>query len=146
MKHTKEDLKKYMFKEIEIIQSIIKRVSHNSFIIKGWCLTLLVGTLLLSGKSIYILIALIPLLSFWILDAYFLHLEKLYRKLYSWIIENRLITSDYLFDMDYSRFKKVSTFKHILKTMFSISLSLFYGSLFLITIIIMTIILVKGCI
>ncbi|GAG70169.1 unnamed protein product, partial [marine sediment metagenome] len=100
---------------------------------------------LINGKNIYVLVAFIPLLSFWVLDAYFLHLERLYRELYKWIILNRLNTADYLLDMNYIRFKKISTLKYIIKSMFSISLSLFYGFLILITIIISTIILAKGC-
>lgn len=33
-------LKEYMLKEIEIIQEIIKRIAFNSFMIKGWAITL----------------------------------------------------------------------------------------------------------
>ena len=145
MKHSKENLKEFMIKEIEVTQDIIKRMASNSFIIKGWCITLVVATLLISGKNIYILVAFIPLLTFWVLDAYFLWLERLYRELYKWVVANRLNTADYLFDMNIKRFKNVSTIKGIIKTMFSISFVLFYGSLLLITIIILTIILKKGC-
>lgn len=145
MKYSKDNLTNYMLKEIEIVQDIIKRMANNSFIIKGWCITLVVGTFLINGKNIFILVAFIPLLFFWVLDAYFLHLENLYIELYKWIITNRLNTAEYLFDMNYKRFEKVSTLKDIIKKMFSTSLSLFYGSLILITIVILTIILTKGC-
>ena len=43
----KEDLQKYLLKEIDVIQDIIKRLANNSFMIKGWALTLIVATLLL---------------------------------------------------------------------------------------------------
>jgi hypothetical protein len=61
----KESLKEYMLKEIEIIQDIIKRMAFNSFMIKGWAITLVVVSLLLKGTDKYqIWIAFIPLLVF----------------------------------------------------------------------------------
>ncbi len=68
----KDNLKEYMLKEIDIIQDIIKRMAFNSFIIKGWAITLVAVTLLLKGTEKYqVLLAFIPLLVFWFLDAYF---------------------------------------------------------------------------
>jgi hypothetical protein len=124
---SKESLKEYMLKEIEIIQEIIKRMAFNSFMIKGWAITLVVITLLLKGTAYQIWIAFIPLLVFWLLDAYFLRQERLYRKLYEWVINHRLKTEEYLFDMNVSRFKdKVQSRVRI---MFSITLGWFYGSI-----------------
>lgn len=81
-KENKESLKEYMIKEIELIQDIIKRMAFNSFMIKGWAVTLVVVTLLLKGTEKYqVLLAFIPLLVFWFLDAYFLWQERMYRKL-----------------------------------------------------------------
>ena len=62
----KVNLKEYMLKEIDIIQDIIKRMAFNSFIIKGWAITLVVVTLLLKGTEKYqVWLAFIPLLVFW---------------------------------------------------------------------------------
>ena len=72
MKYSKEELEKFMLKEIEIIQDIIKRMAFNSFLIKGWTVTLVAVTLLLRGSKYQVFIAYIPLLVFWFLDAYFL--------------------------------------------------------------------------
>lgn len=95
----KKDLKEYMLKEIEIIQDIIKRMAFNSFMVKGWAITLVVVSLLLKAEEKYkIWIAFIPLIVFWFLDAYFLWQERMYRKLYNWVINNRLKTEEYLFD------------------------------------------------
>jgi len=107
----KESLKEYMLKEIEIIQDIIKRMAFNSFMIKGWAITLVVVvTLLLKGAEKYqVWIAFIPLLVFWFLDTYFLWQERLYRKLYEWVVNNRLKTDEYLFDMNAYKFKKSAT-------------------------------------
>ena len=124
----KESLKEYMLKEIELIQDIIKRMAFNSFMIKGWAITLVVVSLLLKGTDKYeIWIAFIPLLVFWFLDAYFLWQERMYRKLYEWVINNRLKTDEYLFDMNAYRFKDEVQSK--LRIMFSITLGWFYGSI-----------------
>ena len=139
-----ENLKEYMFKEIEIIQDIIKRMAFNSFIIKGWAITLVVITLLLKGTENQIWLAFIPLLVFWFLDAYFLWQERLYRKLYDWVVNNRLKTDEYLFDMNAYRFKDKVQSK--LRIMFSITLGWFYGSIAILIIIYALIVLISnGC-
>jgi hypothetical protein len=123
----KDNLKEYMLKEIEIIQDIIKRMASNSFMIKGWTLTLVVVTLLLKGNKHQVLIAFIPLLVFWFLDAYFLWQERMYRKLYDWVRNNRLKTDEYLFDMNAYRFK--DSIQSKIRIMFSITLGWFYGTI-----------------
>ena len=140
----KESLKEYMLKEIEIIQDIIKRMAFNSFMIKGWAITLVVVSLLLKGTDKYeILIAFIPLLVFWFLDAYFLWQERLYRKLYDWVVNNRQKTDEYLFDMNAYRFKDEVQSK--LRIMFSITLGGFYGSIaILILIYALVVLITKG--
>ena len=60
----KETLNKYMLKEIDLIQDIIKRMAFNSFMIKGWAITLIVIALLLKGAEYQVWIAFIPLLVF----------------------------------------------------------------------------------
>ena len=133
MTYTKEELREFMIKEIEIIQDIIKRMAFNSFMIKGWTVTLVAVTLLLRGSKYQVLIAFIPILVFWLLDAYFLWQERLYRRLYNWVTKNRMNTDEYLFDMNAYRFKNEEQSK--LRIMFSITLGWFYGSIFILTLI-----------
>lgn len=143
-KENLKEYKEYMLKEIDIIQDIIKRMAFNSFMIKGWAITLVVVTLLLKGTEKYqVWIAFIPLIVFWFLDAYFLWQERMYRKLYEWVINNRLKTEEYLFDMNAYRFKdKVQSRVRI---MFSITLGWFYGSIAILVIIYTLILLImKG--
>jgi len=124
----KESLKEYMLKEVDIIQDIIKRMAFNSFMIKGWAITLVVVVaLLLKGTEYQVWIAFIPLLVFWFLDAYFLWQERMYRKLYEWVVNNRMKTDEYLFDMNAYRFK--DEVQSRFKIMFSITLGWFYGSI-----------------
>ena len=142
MGYTKEELKEFMLKEIEIIQDIIKRMAFNSFMIKGWTITLVAVTLLLRGSEYQVLIAFIPILVFWFLDAYFLWQERLYRRLYNWVIKNRTNTDQYLFDMNAYRFKNEEQSR--LRIMFSITLGWFYGLIFILTLIYATYIFL-GC-
>jgi len=119
--------KEYMFKEIGLIEKIISRLASNSFMLKGWTVTLVVATLLLKGTKYQVLIAAIPLLMFWGLDAYFLRKERMYRELYKWVIANRLKSDEYLLDMKTERFKKdVSS---LIMTMVSATIGCFYGSI-----------------
>ena len=83
--------------------------------------------LLLKGNSYQVWIAFIPLLVFWFLDTYFLWQERMFRKLYDWVVENRLKTDEYLFSMNAYRFKKQVHKK--LRIMFSVTLGWFYGSI-----------------
>ena len=74
-------------KHLEFIQNAINRMANNSFIIKGWCITLVVALIaLLEKENInkdYIPFSFIPLLFFWFLDAFFLKTERQYRRLYA---------------------------------------------------------------
>ncbi len=138
----KDKLKEYMLKEIDIIQDIIRRMGFNSFMVKGWTISLVVITLLLKGSKYQVWIAFIPLLVFWFLDANFLCQERMYRKLYEWVINNRLKTEEYLFDMNAYRFRdKVQSMPRI---MFSITLGWLYGSIAILIIIYALILLLKG--
>jgi hypothetical protein len=118
-------------------------MAYNSFMIKGWTITLVVATLLLKGDKYNTFIAFIPIVVFWFLDAYFLRLERLYRRLYNWVKDNRLKTQDFLFDLNYKRFEREE--QSILRIMFSITLVLFYGPLFGLTLIYaIFLLLIKG--
>jgi hypothetical protein len=139
---TKEELKEFMIEELKIVQDIVKRMALNSFLIKGWTITLVIATLLLKGDKYQALLAFLPILVFWYLDAYFLWIERLYRRLYDWIRSNRLNTDEYLFDMDYRRFIKDEQSK--LRVMFSITLGWFYGSIFVLTLLYVIFLMTKG--
>lgn len=70
---------------LEAIQRVIDRLSNTSFILKGWAVSLVAGLMALSASGTnqgYVLIAYIPTVVFWLLDAYFLMMERQYRKLF----------------------------------------------------------------
>lgn len=116
-----KELRDYLFKEIEIVQPIINRMGHNSFLIKGWAITLVVIVMVFRNLPDQAYLAIIPLAAFWCLDAYYLRQERLYRDLYKWLVANRLKTDKRLLSMDTSQFN-VSFWR----TLFSSTLVLFY--------------------
>jgi len=119
-------------KEIDLIQGRINRMASNSFYIKGWAMTLLVGVLAFSWKELadsfvmLIVCILIPFLCFWYLDAMYLHIEREYRKMYEWIIKERpLNNEEHLLELNPKRFS--SEVSCVFFIMFSKSLLPFYG-------------------
>ena len=73
-------------KHLEIMQSVIQRMAENSRSCKVWCVTLAAATLVLvarTGKADHALIALAPTALFYVLDAYYLMLERRFRKSYN---------------------------------------------------------------
>lgn len=73
-------------KYLEMIQEIINRMASNSFALKGWAVTLIAGIFVLAEKDtnkMYFLVAYLPIITFWGLDAYYLFQERLYRALYN---------------------------------------------------------------
>jgi hypothetical protein len=124
-------LREYLFKEVEIVQDIITRMGTNSFLVKGWAITLVVASLLITGFSYHHFVAFLPWLIFWAYDAYFLRMEKLYRKLNDWLVNNRSKSEEFLLDMNKSslenRFGKETPC--LQRVMFSKTLIVFYGVL-----------------
>ena len=86
--------KEILNKEIDLIQGCINRMAHNSFIVKGWLISLIavILTLLPENFNIRILciVAILITICIWYLDGFFLKVEKLYRWKYEWVIEKRI--------------------------------------------------------
>ncbi|MGL2541177.1 hypothetical protein ACOWO2_07410 [Helicobacter pylori] len=101
--HNPTDRAKILIEELKILQGVINRMAQNSLECKKWTLALVVGVLSLKIEAIsnsYGLCVLgVLLLCFWFLDAYYLKQEKLFRKQYQWLIENRLKTDERLFEV-----------------------------------------------
>jgi len=113
--------------ELELIQNVIERQAENSFKIKGWTITLVVVTLLFRTSDSQIIVAFIPLFAFWYLDAYYLKLERKYRKKYNYVLENRDNPQRNKFDMDPSRFN--GDVDPIWRIMVSQSVLILYGTI-----------------
>lgn len=72
-------------KHLEMIQAIVTRMAGNSFLVKGWTVTIVAALVAIAAKEAearFALVALLPAMSFWGLDAYYLRYERLFRRLY----------------------------------------------------------------
>ena len=136
--------KDILHKEIDLIQGVINRMANNSFLLKGWLISLIAVVLALAKDSLVscdlkliLFILCFPIIIFWYLDAFFLHREKCYRELYDWVIKNRMISNENLYSLDFRPHQK--NVKSIFKIMFSQTLFPFYGLAFMLLLILMLI-------
>ena len=116
-----------VIKHLEMTQAIINRLGSNSFLLKGWSMTVIVTTMVLIARydaqnPLIVLAVMFPVLGFWILDGYFLWQERLFRQVYDEVRRQ----SDTDFKMD--------VMKHVNKPQcswwsaaFSVTLVLFYA-------------------
>ena len=81
-----DDFEEGRIKHLEMIQSVIARLGNNSFLVKGWALTIagiFIGFGINSDKWGLAAASVVPTLTFWGLDAYFLSCERLFRRLHT---------------------------------------------------------------
>ena len=72
-------------KHLEFIQAVIGRMATNSFLFKGWAITIaaaLASFAAVDTKPGLLVIAIVSTLMFWLLDGYYLWLERRFRDLY----------------------------------------------------------------
>ena len=78
-------------KHLEFMLSIINRMADECRALKTWCVTIVAATLFVVARtdaSWYVtLIALFPVMAFWVLDAYYLAVERWYRDKCSEFVE-----------------------------------------------------------
>lgn len=83
---------------LTFIQGVINRMGQNSFLLKGWSVTIVAALFALAAKDsnkMFALVAYFPAFMFWFLDAFFLHQEKLYRKLYEKVAADKINSDQY---------------------------------------------------
>ena len=105
-------------KHLEFVQAAITRMANNSFLLKGWTVTLtaaVIGLVAKETKPELVLIAFVPALAFWGLDAYYLTLERRFRKLYEELISPHGKVAAYA--MNPQPYKKKAP--SVLRTMFA---------------------------
>lgn len=104
-------------KHLEFVQNTINRMSTNSFIIKGWVITL-VGIILginkLPGNFIFeyahynfpieMVVILVIIILFWLINAYFLQQERRYISIYSKTIEQFNSNNSLILDMNFKNY------------------------------------------
>ena len=120
--------KEQVIKHLEITQGVINRLANNSFLIKGWSMTILAAAILFITKSnnhsdYLILLFIIPVAGFWILDGYFLWQERLFRGIYE---DARMkTTTDFKMDISAQLHKPKNQWHH---SIFSLTLNIFYST------------------
>lgn len=128
---------------LEMIQGNISRMAANSFSLKSWAVTIVAGILALSSDESnknFFLIAFIPVLVFWFLDAYYLQLERKYRGIFDLIRKEHSQPVDFNLDPNNSEIKlplKVKKSIRYISCFFSKSVWLFYVPTGLIIIVVM---------
>ena len=83
---------------LKLVQGIVARMASNSAQMKTWAVSLVTASFVFSGLSDepHWLIGLggcIPVISFWTMDAKYLHLERCYIKLYEAIVAGASVKS-----------------------------------------------------
>ena len=94
-------------KHLEFIQNVITRMNSNSFLIKGWTITLVSALFALAANNSnikFVLISYIAIPVFWVLDGFFIAVERQYRDLYNEVAVKA--EDDIDFAMDVSKFNK----------------------------------------
>jgi len=103
-----------LHKELDIIQSVINRMANNSFLVKGWAMSIIAALTIFSKDSLIqglvnpsgfapiftLLVMLLILVSFWWLDAFFLRQEQLFRKVYDCAVSDPTASKRTRFDLN----------------------------------------------
>lgn len=112
-------------KHLEMIQGVINRMASNSFVFKGWSITIIAGLTAFATKDTnlkLIAVSVVATVIFWLVDAYYLMLERAFRELY------KNVASKKPRDIDFLMNAPGIGFSNWLKTLFRPILYLFYGS------------------
>lgn len=122
-------------KHLEMVQTVIARLANDSFLVKGWAITVagvFFGFAFNTHSRRLSLASLIPILIFWGLDAYFLRSERLFRCLYKKVLRRQVdpfhmsaTSPDFINELDKDEkwaASRTGAFR-------SFTLTLFYGTL-----------------
>lgn len=113
------------FKHLDYIQTAIGRMATNSFLFKGWAITIATGLSAFGAadtKVALLAIALITTLLFWGLDGYYLWLERGFIALHNRVAATDEDQIDFAMAID-----KSNAIRRWLKTCWRPHLWLFYG-------------------
>lgn len=117
-------------KHLEFIQAAINRMANNSFLLKGWAVTLTGGLLALTFKETnlrYLYISVVVLGLFWMMDSYYLSRERNFVALYNHVRKQREESVDFCMDTN-----ELRTRTCWLAAFFSKTMLLFYGGLLMV--------------
>lgn len=122
------DFDEARIRHLELVQGVISRLGTNSFLVKGWAITVsgaFLGFAITEKKWGLAVISLQTTVLFWGLDAYFLRAERLFRALHDEVLTEKVPP----FSMDTRHLVRSTTTAAWGSVIFSITLRLFYGLL-----------------
>ena len=114
-------------KHLEFIQGVINRMASNSFLFKGWSITIIAGVSAFAAKDSNAMLMVVPIVStllFWGIDAYYLMLERAFRALYTDVAAKPETNIDYSMQPDAGKITVVAWAKVFFTRPI---LALFYG-------------------
>jgi hypothetical protein len=116
-------------KHMDYVQAVIARLANNSFVMKGWALTLssaLLGFAASRGQAMLAIAAVVPAVAFWVLDTYYLRQERAFRAMFDDVSAKKVID----FEIKPAPYAKQQSWWRAGK---SLSLSAFYGSIIVVS-------------
>jgi hypothetical protein len=104
---------------LKLVQATITRMAANSFLLKGWTVTLVAALFAFGAKEadrVFVVIAWVPVLVFAALDSFYLWQEKLFRALYDDVAQRPADGDPWNFTMDPRPFKATKRWRNALKS------------------------------
>ena len=120
-------------KHLDYLQAVIARMAQNSFLFKGWAVTLASGLAAYGATKNDRLLLVLPIVTtllFWGLDGYYLWLERAFVNLYGRVIQLPEAEIDFVMRPD-----KTDAFTCWLKTCLRPHLTALYGTMIVVMII-----------
>lgn len=123
-------------KHLEMIQAIVTRLAGNSFLLKGWSVTLVSALFAFAArdsKPYFVFLAYFPAIAFWFLDGYFLWQERTFRTLFDVVRKKDEANIDFSMSPEQLGDKRPGW----LEALFSKTVLLFHGAVIIVIIIVM---------
>lgn len=103
-----EELNETQIRHLEAIQGVINRMASNSLFLKTISGTITAAVVAYAGAATtsapkFVLAAIVPVIVFWIMDAQYLRIERLFRKLYDAACKGDIVGRP--FSMDITPYK-----------------------------------------
>ncbi len=120
-------------KHLDYLQAVIARMAQNSFLFKGWAVTLASGLSaygVTKSDRLVLLMPIVTTLLFWGLDGYYLWLERAFVKLYDRVTQMTEAEIDFAMRPD-----KDAAFSRWLRTCLRPHLMALYGTMIFVLVI-----------
>ena len=129
---------------LQMIQGVVTRLGHNSFLLKGWSVILVAALLAFAANTsekFILMVTFVPIVAFWGLDGYYLWQERRYRALYNHVTQHGHQDLEYSLEPDTSPKAEKERW---LCAVFSRTLIAFYGTTLATVGIILLVICLRG--